>query len=278
MRRALKSSLSRFVKSRLLAEAVIAGILMGAITFLFLGVFELAINMFRRPRYMDNSYLTMCLTRLPLFFTVFQAVLSSQFTGRDIGMRTINNRISTGFSRSSIFLADLLVMIISSLLSEALCAATIFALVKTVPVKSGARLDPKITGLLIMLGLISIAFASLFTLFQYFLSNRLLTLIICVLMLPALIFFTGNIDSALEEPYKYEFTDDVTGITETRYNELYLTGKKREIYIYLSEASPYNMYGVISSREISRGDTVALITFALSSGLGLLAISKKEFP
>ncbi|WP_034448967.1 ABC transporter permease [Butyrivibrio sp. AE2032] len=277
MSRALKSAFFRFFRTGLWIKIMIFSVVLGLFVIFQTCSSDLMLYMFKRPRFLSNSFVMTCILKLVYIMPFATAIFSAMFTGNDISFRTINNKISTGISRVYIYLADLIVTVLSSLFSLFIMTGIFFLFAKFVPVKSDVRISSFLFGIFSQVLVISLAFASLYTLLQFFLSTKLLALIVSLLMIPCLMFGTIFIQSQLDEPYRYSYVDEETGEVAWKENPDYVGGTARKIFTFISETSPYSYEFIVNENSFPQEAIAAGTIFALSSAAGLIAIGKKEY-
>ena len=275
MIRALKSSFFRFYKTGALYLTVAGSVAFAFLVALYVYGSYFSIYAFKRPRFLDNSFVLMCMNALLYVMPFAIAVFCVLFTGTDLEYRSVNNKITTGISRIQIYCADLTVSLLASVIS------CIFLIVKIWAVKSTIRFDTYLIGMMITVIIICISFAALYTFFQYFASNKLLALVITLMIIPCVMICSTLISADLKEPYRTLAYVDETGETEWRLNPKYVSGTKREIYTFIIEASPYSddedFYNN-TKKNLGKQTAAAAVVFVLSTAAGFVSISKKEFP
>jgi len=279
--RALKSSFFRFFKTGIFFLTLLFSVVFALLVALYIYAEFYAFYAFKRPRFLDNGFVLLCLNSLLYVMPFAIALFCTLFTGTDMEFRSINNKISTGISRIQIYLADFTVTLLASVISCAIQEGIIFLIVKLWAIKSTIRFDTYLIGMMITVVIICISFAALYTFFQYFASNKFLALIITLMIIPCVMIVSSLITTSLKEPYRTQVYVEETGETEWRLNPDYVSGTKREIYTFISEASPYSddedFYNN-TKKNLGKQATVASIVFVLSTAAGFVSISKKEFP
>lgn len=211
------------------------------------------------------------------------AIFASIHTGSDIQFRSINNKITTGVSRTSILLSDLIVTVLSAEFSIVLQMLIFYLYARFVPVKSNISLSGVIINSTLCIMVICAAFSAVYVLLQIFSSNKLLALIITLLIIPALIVSTQLMESKLNEPYRlYQYEEDENGeakVTGWTVNPNYIGGTPRTILKFVYDTSPYSFYFLESDKVSLKTETEAAgIVFLTATALGVLSINKKEYP
>lgn len=282
---ALRSSICRFVRTGLLAKVLIFSPVFALVIITGTCMDNYAMFMLSRPRFLDNSFIMINCMKLVLLIPLASAVFCTMFTGYDVSSRTINNKIATGLSRFSIYLADLIVSLFATALSVVTAFFIFCVFAKFVPVKENIELNMQVARIAGSMILICASFTSLFLAFQYFFSNRFLAVIMSILIIPCLMISASGIRYVLEEPYRYYvMTDEETETYEWRVNEAYVGGTPRKLLTYFNDANPYgNMedsIGVIEQipeESLLQKDTAAGAVMILTTAAGLVSVKKKEY-
>lgn len=282
---ALRSSFCRFVRTGLLAKVLIFSPVFALIIILGTCMDNLSMFVFSRPRFIDNSFIILNCMKLVLMIPFASAVFCSVFTGNDVNSRAINNKIATGISRFSIYLADLIVSFFATALSVVIAFFVFYVFAKLVPVKENVEINIEVLKIAGSMILICASFTLLFLAFQFFFSNRFLALIISILIIGLMIFASPGIRSMLEEPYRYYVkTDEETETYEWRVNKAYVGGTPRIILSFLNDANPYgnveDTVGVIeelSEESFVQKNSAAGAVMIISTAAGLVSVKKKEF-
>ena len=230
-----------------------------------------------RPRYLTNEFVIFCILKLVYTMPFATAVFSMMFTGNDVAFRTINNKITTGVSRVNIYIADLTVTVFASLLSLFVMTGLFFLFGRLAPVKSAVTFSKYIAGIFVQVLLITVAFASVYTLLQFFISTKLLALILSLIMIPCLMFGNMYIEACLQEPYRESYKDEETGELCWKLNDEYIGGTPRKILTFIYETSPYSYKFIENKEHVPQEAIAAGIVFALSSAAGITSITKKEY-
>lgn len=211
------------------------------------------------------------------------AIFASIHTGSDIQFRSINNKIATGVSRTSIFFSDLIVTVLTAEFSILLQMVIFYLYARFVPVKSNISVSGVIINSTLCIMVICAAFSAVYVLLQIFSSNKLLALIITLLIIPTLIVSTQLMESKLNEPYRlYQYEEDENGeakVTGWTVNPNYIGGTPRTILKFVYDTSPYSFYFLESDKVSLKTETEAAgIVFLTATALGVLSINKKEYP
>ena len=117
MIRALKSSFFRFFKTGIFFLTLLFSVVFALLVALYIYAEFYAFYAFKRPRFLDNGFVLLCLNTLLYVMPFAIALFCTLFTGTDMEFRSINNKISTGISRIQIYLADFTVTLLASVIS-----------------------------------------------------------------------------------------------------------------------------------------------------------------
>ena len=211
------------------------------------------------------------------------AIFATIHTGSDVSFRSINNKIATGISRTQLFLADLIVTLLTTELSVILQAVAICLFARFAPVKQSIRINGTIIIIVLCIMVICAAFSAVYVCLQYFSSNKLLALIISLLIIPALVVSTQLVEQKLGEPYRlyqYEYIEgEEPKVTGWEVNPAYVSGTSREVLTFIYNTTPYTYKFANADKEALKSETIASgIVFVTATALGLLSIKKKEYP
>jgi len=283
MIRALRSSFFRFFSTGLFIKSLIFSVVLAFFQIFRTCTEELGLLPFQQPRYINNTFIMMNMLSLLHVVPFGIAIFASIHTGSDIQFRSINNKITTGVSRTSILLSDLIVTVLSAEFSIVLQMLIFYLYARFVPVKSNISLSGVIINSTLCIMVICAAFCAVYVLLQIFSSNKLLALIITLLIIPALIVSTQLMESKLDEPYRlYQYEEDENGeskVTGWTVNPNYIGGTPRTILKFVYDTSPYSFYFFESDKVSLKTETEAAgIVFLTATALGVLSINKKEYP
>lgn len=276
---ALRSSLFRLVKTGLLAKVLVFSVIaaLGVVFHTFM--FDLWMFTFSRPRFLDNTFLMICCCKLTVVFPFALMVFCSVFTGSDVAYRAVNNKIATGLSRFSVYMADLIVSVFATALSAVMSMSAVYVFAKTFPVKENIRINADILKIAGSAILICISFTAFYEFLQFFLSTKLLFLIISGLTVLALMMSTSAIRSMLDEPYRnYVMTDKEKGTYEWVINKEYIGGAPRTVLSFIQDASVFNSGDPFDDDILIKKDSAACAVILLSTAAGIVSVNKKEYP
>lgn len=274
---ALKSAFFRYRKTGLPIYVLIFSVVISMAVFFHVNSIVISIYYFSRPRYYDNKIVLYSLYYLMYAIPFLSAVCCMIFTGSDISDRTINNKVITGISRMAVYFADLVFNIISTAASLIICAIFIFVCAKVIPVRESVSIDAQIIEMFLYVAVVCLAFTTVFTLIFFFFSNKFFGIVISLLLLPCVSTCTGSIVNALNNPYRYSYVDEETGETKWSINPHYVGGNARKVLTVLYETSPYTDY-ISEEKDISAYSVCgAGAVIVISTALGYLTVSRKEY-
>ena len=275
---ALRSSFFRLFRTGLFAKIILFSLLIGAVVIFNYCSHDLLMYVLRRPRYLDNTFIIGCILKLVYVIPFVSAVFCMMYTGSDISFRAINNRITTGISRVHIYIADLAVSVLSTLVSVAVMSLLFYVFAKTIPEKENVKINGYIAGLLFSVALICVAFAAVYTLMQFFLGNKFLGLVISLLIIPCLALSTEAVERKLQEPYRNSYVNEETGMSYWDLNPNYAGGTERKLLTLYYNTSPYSFGFASEDKDYPEETAAAGVIVLLSTAAGVISIRKKEYP
>ena len=274
---ALKSAFFRYRKTGLPIYVLILSAVISIAVFNHANSHVISYYMFARPRYYDNTVIIYSLYFLAFVIPFLSAIYCMIFTGSDISSRTINNKVATGISRMAVYLADLVFNIISTVVSLIICVICIFVYAKLFPIRESVSIDARIIEVFLYVSLVCLAFTTLFTLIFFFFSNKFFGIVVSLLLLPCMLITSASMMNALNNPYRYSYEDKETGETKWSLNPNYVGGTARKVLTVLYETSPYSVY-MVEENAISNYSVIgAGAVIVISTALGYLTVSRKEY-
>lgn len=209
------------------------------------------------------------------------AIFTSLFLGVEYSDGAIRNKISIGHKRVNIYLSNLIITTITSLLSYILYLILISLM--GIPLFGGIIIS--FSTLLIMLGCIFvtvIAYASIFTFIAMMISNKTITAIVSIMISFGLMMIALTCLNILQAP---EFNDYAT-IEETgEYkieqvpNPKYPSEAKRKVYQALLDINPAGQMFQIAGRTAPNLKVLPIYSLGILvvyTSLGLVLFKKKE--
>lgn len=215
-----------------------------------------------------------------LFIGIVMAVFCSLFIGTEYSDGTIRNKVVIGQKRTSIYLSNL---IICAIVSIVMCAAFLIAyLCVGIPLLGFFEMGIKLVLLFTLaVFVLSIAFASIFTLISMLNHNKAITAVVCILLAFLLLFAGAQLYKMLNEP------ETNMGLITTEngqeYQEIpnpnYLEDGKREVVQFLYDFVPGGQALQCVSLEANNIVVLpvySLIIIILTTGIGMFFFRKKE--
>lgn len=227
------------------------------------------------------SYLDEVLFRHGLLIGIVAAVFVPMFFGMEYSDGAIRNKMVVGHSRLSIYFANLITAVVSSL---AFCAAYILAVLALgVPLLNGIRLTAAQCALF-MLGTLALAaaFSALYTFVAMLCTRKAASAVACVLGVFLLLFVGIYLQAMLNAPETYSgYELDETGEFSWQEfpNESYVSGTKRAVYQFLYDFLPgcqSIQYGDMSAENPALLAAYSLAILAASAGAGGLLFRRKD--
>lgn len=215
-----------------------------------------------------------------LFIGVVMAVFCSLFIGTEYSDGTIRNKVVIGQKRTSIYLSNL---IICALVSVVMCAAFFIAyLCIGIPSLGFFEMDIKQVLLFTLaVFVLAIAFASIFTLISMLNHNKAITAVVCILLAFLLLFAGAQFNKMLNEPETnmgLMMTDNGQEYQEIP-NPNYLEGGERKVVQFLYDFVPGGQALQCVSLEANNITVLpaySLIIIVLTTGFGVFFFKKKE--
>lgn len=215
-----------------------------------------------------------------LFIGVVMAVFCSLFIGTEYSDGTIRNKVVIGQKRTSIYLSNL---IICALVSVVMCAAFFIAyLCIGIPLLRFFEMDIKQVLLFTLaVFVLAIAFASIFTLISMLNHNKAITAVVCILLAFLLLFAGAQFNKMLNEPETnmgLMMTDNGQEYQEIP-NPNYLEGGERKVVQFLYDFVPGGQALQCVSLEANNITVLpaySLIIIVLTTGFGVFFFKKKE--
>lgn len=215
-----------------------------------------------------------------LFIGVVMAVFCSLFIGTEYSDGTIRNKVVIGQKRTSIYLSNL---IICALVSVVMCAAFFIAyLCIGIPLLGFFEMDIKQVLLFTLaVFVLAIAFASIFTLISMLNHNKAITAVVCILLAFLLLFAGAQFNKMLNEPETnmgLMMTDNGQEYQEIP-NPNYLEGGERKVVQFLYDFVPGGQALQCVSLEANNITVLpaySLIIIVLTTGFGVFFFKKKE--
>lgn len=214
------------------------------------------------------------------------AVFVSLFFGTEYSDGTIRNKLITGQSRASIYLANLITASACSLLFETAYLIACFA-VGTPFMRSGLlrflEVRPTVFWLTLAGTLVlTMAYSALFLLITMNCSRKTTSAVLCILAALLLLMSGNYLYERLEAPEytaNYIITVDKVDRTKPEPNPRYLQGLERELYQFLYDFTPGGQtvqYSIVAAGNLLIMPVYSLIIFLASTGAGVALFRRKD--
>lgn len=274
MRRLLKANFSRLVKNRLFWILMVAELFMGAL--------------FPVLHYMDNieekSGWTMdaSIFIYALMVPLMASLLTALFIGSEYSDGTMRNKLIVGHGRNKIYVANLIANMEAAFL---LCFSFLLSHICVgVPLLGWFTSDMKkvLAYFLVILAMVA-ACTAIFTLIAMLSSNKAYSVAECILIIFMLLFMGVRITAALNEPEIYDaysyMSEGVTVQEDETPNPNYVSGTRRQVYLFLNEFLPGGQMLKLSNMNVEHLARYAVydaVIFAFATGCGILIFRKKD--
>ena len=182
---------------------------------------------------------------------------------------TMRNKIIAGHKRAEIYLASLIVNVVSAM---ALCASYLLAnLVIGIPLIGPLRLPwSKTLCLLTGSALMVVALCAVFTMVSLLIQSKGIAPVVCIVTMFLSIAFVNEVQRILDEPqYWYDGT----------VNAAYVDGCEREVLEFLYRALPAGQGMQYAGRQTGQVGQMTLYAAALTvvtTGVGVFCFQRKE--
>lgn len=218
-----------------------------------------------------------------LYLLFAAAVLVGIFVGTEYADGTIRNKLVVGHNRPTIYLSNLIVCAVANeiVLLSHIAAVWIFGkLLLTVEMSV-----KEILSFVLLEFLSFLALTAVFVLFAMLIQSKAASSVTVLILSIILLFATMTIQNKLDAPEYYEgytYTNEETGEVierEREKNPDYLTGTKRQVYVFLNDFLPSSqIYQVAMQKSDHAGQMAgyAGLLFLVSTGAGIIVFRKKD--
>lgn len=230
---------------------------------------------------------TPAFSRYAVLIGLVIAVFVSLFFGTEYRDGTIRNKLITGQSRTSIYLANLIIASVCGLLFSAAYLIACFA-VGTPFLSSGLlrhlETQPMVFWLtLVGMQVLVLAYSALFLLITMNCARKTSSAVACILtailLLAAGVYLNGRLDAP---EYLTSYTLGVNGqVTqgEPELNPHYLRGTVRELYKFLYDFTPGGQavqYSMVAAENLLHMPAYSLIILTTATGAGAALFRRKD--
>lgn len=284
MSKLLRADLVRLFKSRIFWLGVI--FMFGFAGFI---VYNRWMEMCKYPDYFDYSD-NMLFAGASFIGIVFAVVIGS-FIGADYKNGTIRNKLIVGHSRLAMYLSNLIICAVASIILHAIWFLVYFASEKLGLVRGFETPYTKIIPSVLLSFLPAAAFTSIFLMLCMLITSKsagsVTVLVLSFIMMMAAVALQSDLNMPeYNEPYSYTYTDENGETIEEHHdrekNPFYVTGVKRKIYEFLYDIIPNGQMAQISDMESTTADELERISmYSLSltivtTAAGILIFRKKD--
>ena len=216
------------------------------------------------------------------FSGVFFAASISLILGTEYSDGTLRNKLIVGHRRSQIYLAELIVATVTSLLVVVIHAAVTLCLGYSL--FGGFQISvSQVIYAIVCIALVSAVFSAICTAITMNCQNKAITAVICLVVVLVLLFLGGTIgNKLLEEEMIYDnitITMDGVQFGDLIPNPSYVSGKARTalewVYDLLPSGQINQMYCLDFARS-QRWPLLSLLLFAAASAAGMLLFRRKD--
>ena len=210
------------------------------------------------------------------------SVFVGMFLGTEYSDGTIRNKIAVGHTRTSIYLANLIVCAAASALLLLISLALGFGL-------GSFLLDPlglpmKVLLLYTCIGLLTtVSFASIYTLVAMLSPSKASGAVLCLVLALVLLFATSAVEGTLTEPEMVQdfimSVDGTPNLGEPHPNPRYVTGTKRAVLEVIYDILPTGQAFQISNNECAhpaRLPAFSLLVALVTSAAGALLFRRRD--
>ena len=225
---------------------------------------------------LDNGFF-MC----ALFIGIILAVFCSLFIGTEHNDGTIRNKIIVGQKRETIYLSN---MVTCSIIAITMCIVFFVPYLSVgIPLLGFFVADMK---MIVMIGItvlvLSVTFASLFTLVAMLSQNKAIIAVACILFSFGLLFAGAMCNRMLDAPKTipaYSIGENGENTAQEMENPKYLDGTKREIVQFIYDVNPGGQAIQCSTMQVvnlTRLPIYSLVIVILTTGAGVWIFKKKD--
>lgn len=249
----------------------------------FIILFALYVNFINYSN-MKNYNATIDFGNFPFYYPtmigVVIAIFTSLFLGVEYSDGIIRNKISIGHKRINIYLSNLIIITVTSLVSYILYLGVVSSIGIPLFGTDGLVFKELIIRILITFVTI-IVYSSIFTFLTSVISNKTITAIVSIMFAFLLMMVALTCFNVLESPKYINEATMINGETkiEQVLNPKYPSEKKRKIYQYLLDINPAGQMYQIAGRNTSDLKIFPLYSLGIIivfTTTGLVIFKKKE--
>ena len=229
-----------------------------------------------------NVHLDKIINEFIMYIGLFIAIFVSIFVGKEHSQGIIRNKIIVGHSRISIFLANLIISIIGSILCEIVYLVFVFLI--GIPLFGQLQMSlSQFAIILLNTGLIIISFCSIFNFISMICSEITVSTTICIILFITMFIAEGSISlTANTDKYITHTYTDENGVSHIVSQELdpnYPGDEKvkqaRMIYLSIPQGQAMEI-GINDSEYLKQMPIYSIILICAINILGIYVFCKKE--
>jgi len=208
------------------------------------------------------------------------AIFTSLFLGVEHSDGAIRNKISIGHKRTNIYVSNLIIVTITSILSYILFLIVVSII--GIPLFDGITIE--FSKLLMLLGSIFItviAYSSIFTFIAMIISNKTITSIVSIMLAFGLMMIALTCLNTLEAPKNIQSATMVNGETKIEEvpNPKHPSEEKRKVYQTLLDINPAGQMFQLAGRTAPNLKVLPIYSLGILvifTSIGLVLFKKKE--
>ena len=234
MRKLLSANFSRLWKNKTFWVCM-GAMLVYALVYMLNGVRQATVSLTQYHRSLDDYYF-----QFALAIGMFAALFCSMFLGTEYSDGTIRNKLITGHTRAGVYLANLVVTFVATLL---MIAVWLVAALVGVPALGFWEMGvPHLLGYLLTAVFFVASFSSIFTFISMLSANKTVTVAISIFLFLGLLIMASMMYNGLQQPEmasSVELTmDGGMQMGEQQPNPAYVSGAKRVFYEFMLDFLP----------------------------------------
>ena len=220
-----------------------------------------------------NLALLICLALNSVAIPVF----CTSFIGRESSDRGWSRKVSSGLSRTAVYLSKTVALFIVSLIISSVETGMLFLCCNLSKGTFHYSFTKTNIRYLIFFLIWTVAVTLLNDLIHSCFSIKIFSLIVTVMIPLAAVTAGEDMEHRLNEPYRITYVDNDTGEQYREFNPDYLTGNTRKAVTFIYESTPYSYAMGEGRKNFKRQAEGAAATMVLSTLGGILIFRKKEF-
>lgn len=212
----------------------------------------------------------------------FVAIFTSLFLGTDYSDGTIRNKITVGHLRYSIYLSNLIVSAVASILMNAAWILTMI----TVGTSLFGWFSSSITSILMYLCVtifMILAFAAIFTFIAMLNQSKANSAVVALLVFLAILFLASYLNNRLHEPEMYSpgivISSGTVELSEPTRNPNYVYGSKRKLFEFFVDFLPTGqgiLMSYMGATHLVLMPLYSLVITVMMTITGMLCFRRKD--